>query len=118
MRGKRLFPGRTATPNLTFVGPVRRGKVTGNLEARGGIEPPIKVLQTFALPLGYRALGNSKYYRDSNLQANKFSLAEIKIARRESAAMGSKKAGLSAVTSRFLRTPNFAESGNRLENWR
>ncbi len=27
-----------------------------NLEARGGIEPPIKVLQTFALPLGDRAL--------------------------------------------------------------
>jgi hypothetical protein len=26
------------------------------LEARGGIEPPIKVLQTFALPLGYRAI--------------------------------------------------------------
>jgi hypothetical protein len=26
------------------------------LEARGGIEPPIKVLQTFALPLGDRAL--------------------------------------------------------------
>src|SRR5215475_14357586 len=26
-----------------------------NLEARGGIEPPMKVLQTFALPLGYRA---------------------------------------------------------------
>jgi hypothetical protein len=26
------------------------------LEARGGIEPPIKVLQTFALPLGYRAV--------------------------------------------------------------
>jgi hypothetical protein len=25
------------------------------LEARGGIEPPIKVLQTFALPLGERA---------------------------------------------------------------
>jgi hypothetical protein len=25
------------------------------MEARGGIEPPIKVLQTFALPLGYRA---------------------------------------------------------------
>jgi hypothetical protein len=25
------------------------------LEARGGIEPPMKVLQTFALPLGYRA---------------------------------------------------------------
>ena len=27
----------------------------GNLEARGGIEPPIEVLQTSALPLGYRA---------------------------------------------------------------
>ena len=26
------------------------------LEARGGIEPPIKVLQTFALPLGDRAI--------------------------------------------------------------
>jgi hypothetical protein len=25
------------------------------LEARGGIEPPIKILQTFALPLGDRA---------------------------------------------------------------
>jgi hypothetical protein len=30
-----------------------------NLEARGGIEPPVKVLQTFALPLGHRA-GNIK----------------------------------------------------------
>ena len=28
-----------------------------DLEARGGIEPPIKVLQTFALPLGDRASG-------------------------------------------------------------
>src|SRR5690349_3267350 len=27
------------------------------LEARGRIELPIKVLQTFALPLGYRAIG-------------------------------------------------------------
>jgi hypothetical protein len=27
-----------------------------NLEARGGIEPPMKVLQTFALPLGDRAV--------------------------------------------------------------
>jgi hypothetical protein len=26
------------------------------MEARGGIEPPVKVLQTFALPLGDRAL--------------------------------------------------------------
>src|ERR1700677_3065156 len=32
-----------------------RGKCEGKLEARGGIEPPIKVLQTFALPLGDRA---------------------------------------------------------------
>jgi hypothetical protein len=30
-----------------------------NLEARGGIEPPIKVLQTFALPLGDRASGTT-----------------------------------------------------------
>ena len=29
------------------------------MEARGGIEPPIKVLQTFALPLGDRALAAS-----------------------------------------------------------
>jgi hypothetical protein len=28
----------------------------GILEARGGIEPPMRVLQTLALPLGYRAL--------------------------------------------------------------
>ncbi len=27
------------------------------MEARGGIEPPIKVLQTYALPLGDRADG-------------------------------------------------------------
>jgi hypothetical protein len=27
-----------------------------SLEARGGIEPPMKVLQTFALPLGNRAM--------------------------------------------------------------
>ncbi len=26
------------------------------MEARGGIEPPMKVLQTFALPLGDRAV--------------------------------------------------------------
>ena len=25
------------------------------MEARGGIEPPMRVLQTLALPLGYRA---------------------------------------------------------------
>jgi hypothetical protein len=34
----------------------RRG-IQAFLEARGGIEPPIKVLQTFALPLGDRAPG-------------------------------------------------------------
>ena len=34
----------------------RCGEIRGEkLEARGGIEPPIKVLQTFALPLGDRA---------------------------------------------------------------
>src|SRR6267154_6858636 len=31
------------------------------LEARGGIEPPIMVLQTIALPLGYRATGGKSY---------------------------------------------------------
>ena len=37
---------------------VEAGK-TITLEARGGIEPPIKVLQTFALPLGDRASGTT-----------------------------------------------------------
>jgi hypothetical protein len=32
------------------------------LEARGGIEPPIKVLQTFALPLGDRAFEANTFY--------------------------------------------------------
>jgi hypothetical protein len=31
-------------------------QLSTHLEARGRIELPIKVLQTFALPLGYRAL--------------------------------------------------------------
>jgi hypothetical protein len=31
-------------------------KIKRELEARGGIEPPIMVLQTIALPLGDRAL--------------------------------------------------------------
>src|SRR5258706_273550 len=35
-----------------------RCNMSKNLEARGGIEPPIKVLQTFALPLGDRAKPN------------------------------------------------------------
>jgi hypothetical protein len=34
-----------------------------NLEARGGFEPPIKVLQTFALPLGYRATTANAFYQ-------------------------------------------------------
>jgi hypothetical protein len=34
----------------------RENERLDNLEARGGVEPPIKVLQTFALPLGDRAL--------------------------------------------------------------
>jgi hypothetical protein len=33
--------------------------VAEKLEARGGIEPPIRVLQTLALPLGDRATGKS-----------------------------------------------------------
>jgi hypothetical protein len=33
------------------------------LEARGGIEPPIKVLQTFALPLGDRASVTTAFYQ-------------------------------------------------------
>jgi hypothetical protein len=33
------------------------------LEARGGIEPPIKVLQTFALPLGDRASEANQFYQ-------------------------------------------------------
>ena len=36
------------------------------LEARGGIEPPIKVLQTFALPLGDRALLTEPVYQEPN----------------------------------------------------
>jgi hypothetical protein len=36
---------------------------SANLEARGGIEPPIKVLQTFALPLGDRASEAMQFYQ-------------------------------------------------------
>lgn len=41
----------------TFDSLPNRGEETRELEleARGGIEPPLKVLQTFALPLGDRA---------------------------------------------------------------
>jgi hypothetical protein len=37
--------------------------MTAGLEARGGIEPPIKVLQTFALPLGDRASEEALFYQ-------------------------------------------------------
>jgi hypothetical protein len=44
------------------------------LEARDGIEPSVKVLQTYALPLGYRALENrathKSYHRSSALERN------------------------------------------------
>jgi hypothetical protein len=40
---------------------------SGLLEARGGIEPPIKVLQTFALPLGDRASEINVFYHLSFL---------------------------------------------------
>jgi hypothetical protein len=36
------------------------------LEARGGIEPPIKVLQTFALPLGDRAPDKTPFASDNS----------------------------------------------------
>ena len=39
-----------------------------NLEARGGIEPPIKVLQTFALPLGDRAPGTNAVESNCDLE--------------------------------------------------
>ena len=38
--------------------PVGKGQT---MEARGGIEPPIKVLQTFALPLGDRASATTAF---------------------------------------------------------
>ena len=38
---------------------VEQADAQNQLEARGGIEPPMRVLQTLALPLGYRAAGYS-----------------------------------------------------------
>ena len=40
----------------------------GWVGARDGIEPPMKVLQTFALPLGYRACSAVRYH--DNFRAN------------------------------------------------
>ena len=42
------------------------------MEARGGIEPPIKVLQTFALPLGDRATESGRNYLTSSGTCNSF----------------------------------------------
>ena len=44
--------GKTIYMKELWNGAVVKGK---NLEARGGIEPPLEVLQTSALPLGDRA---------------------------------------------------------------
>jgi hypothetical protein len=57
-REQERFPGVSAR----FTG-ARLNKLAGNLEARGGIEPPIKVLQTFALPLGDRASDANLFYQ-------------------------------------------------------
>ncbi len=58
--------GKSEMQSLAYYVAVRqrrslagREKCLDNLEARGGIEPPIKVLQTFALPLGDRAPGTN-----------------------------------------------------------
>jgi hypothetical protein len=42
-------------------------RLTKDVEARGGIEPPIRVLQTLALPLGYRAPVNNPIFLLRNL---------------------------------------------------
>jgi hypothetical protein len=47
----------------------RKDRKSLKLEARGGIEPPIKVLQTFALPLGDRAIqGAPSTSENANIQ--------------------------------------------------
>ncbi len=52
------------------------------LEARGGIEPPIKVLQTFALPLGDRASAANLFYQMKSLHG----LSQQLLLRRKSCA--------------------------------
>jgi hypothetical protein len=49
-------------------GAVRGARI---LEARGGIEPPIMVLQTIALPLGDRAAGQSRNARQFSVIGSK-----------------------------------------------
>jgi hypothetical protein len=64
VRSRQMSAGRQGCKEARREGkprhPGRRGNcglvLTKILEARGRIELPIKVLQTFALPLGYRAL--------------------------------------------------------------
>jgi hypothetical protein len=41
-------------------------QTASTLEARGGIEPPIRVLQTLALPLGHRAIDSSGQFVSAN----------------------------------------------------
>jgi hypothetical protein len=56
--GKRAFQAREkrhVTRMALAQVPTTYAALPKILEARGGIEPPIKVLQTFALPLGDRA---------------------------------------------------------------
>jgi hypothetical protein len=51
------------------------------LEARGGIEPPIKVLQTFALPLGDRATESGENQTEALTFTIQFSPGKFKPAR-------------------------------------
>ena len=59
--GKALFFAPFAESFFTYF--AERGLISTpavqnlQLEARGGIEPPMRVLQTLALPLGHRAIG-------------------------------------------------------------
>ena len=48
------------------------------LEARGGIEPPIKVLQTFALPLGDRATESGENQTEALTLTIQFSPGKFK----------------------------------------
>jgi hypothetical protein len=48
------------------------------LEARGGIEPPIKVLQTFALPLGDRAFEASAKATHHSIAPVRFSSGRLR----------------------------------------
>jgi hypothetical protein len=50
----------------------RKGNSGRRLEARGRIELPIKVLQTFALPLGYRAPEEETFDSGKIIIASKF----------------------------------------------